>query len=638
MRLTNIHGFATIDEYVKYKVEKFAPLEKSFENLFDQMFDETDNVFAETSDGYRVKKITYGQMKERILSVAPTLKDQLSDIEQGSIVGLYMANSLEWIEIFWSILVAGYRPLLMNAKLPNETLESIISEYSVGAVISDGKQFSVPTVSKDAVTVPSDKPRLEGKFGTEVIFMSSGTTNNVKLCVYTAENFYYQILDSRRIIEQCPDIKRHYEGELKQLVLLPLYHVFGFIAVYLWFSFFSRTFVFPKDLNPDTIRHTVKKHKVTHIFAVPMVWDGIYKAVTNKIRQRGEKTYKKFRRVVKLSNKLGRFGDFLARKLLSEIRDGLFGDSITFMITGGSHISEDTLSFFNGIGYHLANGYGMTEIGITSLEKSGKKKIINSASIGAPFGQTEYSVSEDGTLLVKGKTRASKIICAGVETVSDFDEWFSTGDLVRFDGQRYYSQGRSDDLIICENGENLNPLLVEEELKVAGIDKICLFAHKGTTLLASVPGCFSGDKLDEIYTALKARLSETKLDRVINGIHFTHEALLQPGEFKISRKKIAKRFASGEIRSFDPARIQEHVTELYSGLEEEIRACFAEALGKDVSEIGKNDNFFRELEGNSIDYFALLGIINSKLGVAIVYSDGDRLATVAEIADFIKSK
>ena len=369
-----------------------------------------------------------------------------------------------------------------------------------------------------------------------------------------------------------------------------------------------------------------------------MVWDGIYKAATNKIRQRGEKTYRKFFFMLKLSNKLGKFGDLISRAFFGEIRDNIFGDSITFMITGGSNISQNTLSFFNGIGYHLANGYGMTEIGITSLEKSSKKKIVNSASIGAPFGYTEYAIGNDGMLLVKGKTRASKIICADQETISNFDEWFSTGDLVTFDGKRYYSKGRSDDLIICENGENLNPLIVEDELKVNGIDKICLFQYNGTTLLASIPGCFSKDKLNEIYSALKTRLSETKLDRVINNIYFTHESLLLSGEFKLSRKKIAKRLTNGEIRVFEPSHIEDHVTELYSKLEEEIRACFAEALDKNPNEIGRNDNFFRELHGNSIDYFSLLSIINTKLGIAIVYSDGDRLATVAEIADYIKGK
>ena len=287
MKLTNIRGFSTLDEYVRTKLEEFSKEEKSFESLFDFMFSESDNVMAETSDGYRIKKVTYGEFKRKILSITPTVKDAIGNIPHGEMVGLYMTNSMEWLEIFWAILASGYTPLLMNTRLSDAVLEGILSDYSVKCVISDGKIFSVPTKTKDEVTVESHKDYERVPFGKEVIFMSSGTTDNVKLCAYTSENFFYQILDSGKIIRQCPKIKEHYEGELKHLVLLPFCHVFGFIAVYLWFGFFSRTFVFPKDLNPDTIQRTVKKHKVTHIFAVPMVWDAVYKAAIAKIKEIG---------------------------------------------------------------------------------------------------------------------------------------------------------------------------------------------------------------------------------------------------------------------------------------------------------------------------------------------------------------
>ena len=71
------------------------------------------------------------------------------------------------------------------------------------------------------------------------------------------------------------------------------------------------------------------------------------------------------------------------------------------MISGGSTINLKTLEFFNAIGYHLANGYGMTEIGITSVELSDKKKLLNSGSVGLPFKGVEYRI-EDGRLLVRG--------------------------------------------------------------------------------------------------------------------------------------------------------------------------------------------------------------------------------------------
>ena len=637
MKLNNIHGFGSIDDYVKFKIAEYGDKEKNFETLFDFMFYETDNIIAEFSDGYRITKITYGEFKKKILDITPTVMKVLSDVPEGEMVGFCFSNCIEWIQIFWAILAAGYSPLIMNTRLPDEVLEEILSDHSVKCVISDEKVFSVKTVLKEDVLAPSDSEYVKRAFGKEVLFMSSGTTDNVKLCAYNGENFYYQICDSEKVIRQCPKIKQHYEGELKQLILLPLCHVFGFIAVYLWFGFFSRTFVFPRDLNPDTIRRTVKKHKVTHIFAVPMVWEAIHKAVIRSIKERGKSTYSKFSRVSGLVNKLPVGGDFIAGHLLSEVRDGLFGDSICFLISGGSHIKPETLRFFNGIGYHLVNGYGMTEIGITSVEKTSKRSIANKGSIGAPLGFTEYSINDEGRLLVKGKTRASRIICGQTAVVTDYNEWFNTGDIMRNEGGRYFFDGRADDLIVGADGENLNPTIAERQLQTSGVDSLCIFLGKdGVTLVASVPGIFSDTALKAIYSSLNLRINEAKLGGVIRRIVFTHEPLLRPGEFKLNRKKIAERLDIGEIRAFDPVRIDEHIEELSNGLEAEIASYFAEVLGKDIKEIGVSADFFRDLGGTSLDYFALLGMIKTRLGTDIMSDSNEKISTVKGFAQYIK--
>ncbi len=638
MKLQNVHGCGTVDAYVKYKLAAYEGKEKNFESLFELMFDERDNVMVETTDGYRVNKVSYGEFRQKILAMVPAVADALREVPAGDIVGLYMNNRPEWLMAFWAILIAGYRPLLMNTRLPDQALEDILTEYTVKGVLSDGTCFAAAkTILWDELSA-AECDFEKRPFGEEVLFMSSGTTGHVKLCAYTGENFYYQILDSANIIATCPAIKRHYEGELKQLVLLPLCHVFGFIAVYLWFGFFSRTFVFPKDLDPSTIQRTVKKHKVTHIFAVPMVWEAVSRAAKAKIRARGEKTYQKFLKASAMVNRLDRCGgDFLAKKLLAEVREGLFGDSIMFLISGGSHIEPATLNFFNGIGYHLANGYGMTEVGITSVEKADKKKILNMGSVGAPFGYTEYSLSEEGHLLVRGKTRASRILCDGEEEITDYDAWFDTGDMMQYRGGRYYAAGRSDDLIICEDGENLNPTLAEMSLVIPGIDKLCIFQKedKHAAIIASVPGCFATERILELSTLLEAKLKEAKLDRVIRTIYFTGDTLLGSGEFKLSRQRVASRIRDGQLRVFVLTDLKERGESVFADLEKDIAALFAEVLGKEEAEIGRDSHFFRDLGGTSMDYYALLGLIRERIGARVEVSDSDSLATVAEFYAYL---
>jgi len=638
MRLQNIHGLRSVEQYVAYKLALYKEKEKNFASLFELMFDEQDNVMVETTDGYRINKITYGAFKNRILSAVPAVASALATVPKGEMVGLCMANRPEWLVSFWAILAAGYRPLLMNTRLAKEILEQVLADYQVGAVISDGVRFTAAQTLLWEELPAGEGAAQPGPFGDEVLFMSSGTMGHVKLCAYTGENFYYQILDSANIITACPGIKRHYEGELKQLVLLPLCHVFGFIAVYLWFGFFSRTFVFPRDLDPATIQRTVKKHKVTHIFAVPMVWEAVHRAAWAKICARGEKTSQKFMKASALINRLdGSAGNMLARKLMREVREGLFGDSVQFLISGGSHIEPDTLRFFNSLGYHLANGYGMTEIGITSLERSDKKKVVNLGSVGTTFGNMEYAISDEGHLLARGKARAARILCDGEVIYAREDAWFDTHDMAQYRDGRYYITGRADDLIVCEDGENLNPTLAEAAIATPGIDKLCVFRQEDNrvAVVASVPGCFSPQRILTLSRDLSRKIAEAKLDRVIRTVYFTGDALLAPGEFKLSRKSVAARVRNGGLRVFTPTEATVEDGAMFADLEKELAALFAEVLGKDVTQIGRDSHFFRDLGGSSMDFYTLLGLIRERLGARIEAADAAELTTVAQLHAYL---
>ena len=641
MRLQNIRGFRNIDEYVRDKIQRYDAQEKNFENLFFYMFSERENVMAEVSDGYRIKKLTYGECADKIVAVSAAFARALAGVEKGSIVGLYMNNSIEWIQAFWSLLKCGYSPLLMNARTGSETLEKTLTLYGVAAVISDSKTFGVKTLlSADIFADDKGGDAPDGAWGSEVLFMSSGTSDNIKLCAYTGENFFHQICDSATIIEKCPQIKKHYEGELKILTLLPFYHVFGFIAVYLWFGFFSRTFVFLKDLNPQTLLSTVQKHKVTHIFAVPLVWETVYKKAMRTIQMRGKKTYDKFNKALKLVSKTERIGSALAKAAFKEIRQNMFGESICFLISGGSGISDEALRFFNGIDYHLANGYGMTEIGITSVDISMKRKIRNKGSVGFPFSRTQYAVSEKGELLIKGKTMATRVFQNGEERRTNFDEWFCSRDLVSVKGGRYYIQGRADDLIVCKNGENLNPEILEKQLHIKNADGVCLFNDKNgvPTLLISVGGCYTAEQFQAVLQGAKEALKAAGAEGEIANVALTTDKLLKGDEFKISRRKIAKRYEKGEYVLVDPQKAEEHASLLQSALERELCECFAQALQKQASEIGVNDDFFTDLGGSSLDYFTLMDTVKERFSVEIAVSEEKRMSSVKDIYQFIQSE
>ncbi len=641
MKLTNIGKFNSVDDYIDWKIGKFSGEEKTFENLFFFMFSEEENIFSETSDGYRIKKLSYGDCKKNVYIKANELKEIIS-LPHNSFVGLYMNNSANWIEYFWAILMNGYRPLLMNMRLSDDALERIIYDYNIQLIISDNKKFSCETIISTDINL-STSPYNDSfcNWGDEVGFMSSGTSDdNVKLCFYTAENFYYQIHNSADIIKNCPQIAKHYNGELKLLVLLPLYHVFGFIAVYLWFGFFSRTFVFPKDLNPSTVQNTVKKHKVTHIFAVPLVWDAIHRKAMKTIENKGEKTYSKFCKGLKIANK-SKLGQKIMYKPMGEVRDKIFGDSVKFLISGGSFISCETLEFFNGIGYHIANGYGMTEIGITSVDISANPKNRNLGSIGRPFSCTEYAVNDSGELLIKGKNTASRILFNKETLCSGYCDWFNSHDLATKENEMYFIKGRSDDLIVSETGENLNPNLIEKELIIDGINELCLIkSDKGPTLLLSAPTCYTAEKAAKILTTAKSELKRLNLETEIHSVLVTPDNLIEKDSFKLNRKKIAEKLTNNSFNIFKEDVEDAEFEIILNELKKELTEVVADVLQCSTNKVNLNSHFLTDLGASSLDYFMISDAINEKYGIDIKNIDDVNagLYTVNEIYTYIKSR
>ena len=619
----------TIKDFVQSKLRAFEEQGLSMETLFSLMFQEKENIMYERSAGYRIESFSYGEVEKRIKARALSLSKLLADVAPGSVIGLSMDNSLSWIECFWAILLCGFRPLLINLRLSQEPVEGAIRDCDVQAVVSDGRTYSVRTILCDEIE-PVEEPFTTREFGKEIIVMTSGTSRHVKLCAYSAEELFYQIKGSYSIIRECDTVKRHYQDRLKLLTFLPFYHVFGLVAVYIWFSFFSRTFVELKDMKPDTITGTVRRHHVTHLFAVPLFWETVYTQARKTIRLRGEETERKFEKAMALRDKLGdsALGALFTRAAFKEVRENLFGDSIRFMITGGSSISKETMRFFNNIGYHLADGYGMSEIGITSLELSKKPSILNEGYIGKPMDGVEYRINDDGELEVKGKAIACYIIEDGEKKIINTD-FFNTHDLAVCENGHYKILGRKDDLIVGISGENLNPNLIEPQLKLKDVNEVCLIGaldgvNAVPTLVVSVNRFISEEKLTALDHSLKKQLEEMRLNSEIKRILYVSDRLIVGDEFKLNRLRLKQQLEENGFHEVKPLGKDEG---LQDALAKRLREFFAAALDRSAEDIADSADFFLDLGGTSLDYFGMIAAMETEFSVKI--STEQNLSTVA---------
>ncbi len=639
MRVDNINGCSSIDSFVHQKLNRLNATDRSFQSLFELMFSEGEATLHERSQGYKIVKTTYRQAHDNALRRAACLQSLLPQQPKDSVVAIHMENGVEWIETFWAVLAAGFCPLLMNLRLDEKTLHGALEDTGAVAVIADGGSFPVATIVHTDL-LNGDQAAPSGAFGSEIFVMSTGTTSNLKICGYGSQEFACLVNDSVDIIKNCVQIKKHYNGQIKLLTFLPFYHVFGLIAVYIWFAFFSRTLVHLQDMEPQTVLNTIRRHEVTHIFAVPLFWERIYDQAIRAIRDRGEKTFQKYEKGVRIANKLDGLGPVarLFKKIaFREVREQMFGESVLFMITGGSPIRSEALAFFNNIGYHLANGYGMTEIGITSVEQSMNARQRNSGSVGQSMTSVRYMVDENGELLVKGPSLARSIRQGGKLTLRG-EDWFHTGDLAACRNGSYHILGRKDDVILLANGEMLNPNLVEPWFLQPGIDGACLINASSQAvepaLLLAVKRTSTRPQLEAIQEKVLQQLKAHKLDTHIRKLVFVPGSLLGENDFKLNRSALKRKYLAGELGEITLRCAPEQAPK--GELESQVAAIFAAVLNKNPEDIGLDADFFMDEGGTSLDYFAMLSGLKDSYSLPFQEGQAGDFHTIRGICRYIE--
>ena len=396
---------------------------QSYSTIFEILKNYGDRTAVEysTPDG-GVTCLTFSQETKRYEAAANALSKIVKP--EGSFIGIKMENSPDWPAFYWAILMSGNNPLLLDSSAEAGITAHLLAQAGAEAIITkDDYSYDVKKISPDDILNKIYDEGFTPVWGKYTALCTSGTTGTAKIYAYDEKAFCAQILSTRDILErdETGSIMYDYKkGPLKQLVFLPLHHIFGFMAVYMWFTFFGKTMVYLKDKNPATIMETARRHRVTHVFAVPLLWNNLAQGISRKLAMVDDKTRAKLEKGIqkslKMQQKQGKGGEKkrrLVSKLFAKVHTSLLGSDIRFIINGGGHIIPETVKTITGIGYPLHNGFGMTEVGITSVDLSGGAIERMDGSVGSPFTCCKYKISEQGELFISGDSIFSGMMKEG---------------------------------------------------------------------------------------------------------------------------------------------------------------------------------------------------------------------------------
>lgn len=250
--------------------------------------------------------------------------------------------------------------------------------------------------------------------------------------------------------------------------ILPMHHTYEFSANVLGSLYQGGTLPFC-----DGLKHIVKNMQeagTTYMIAVPLIFENMYNKVWKKAEKEGkaEKLHKSLN-VIKALSRIEKIDKRLEKrtvKMFSDIHEG-FGGRVKMMIAGAAAIDPNVVADFNAMGFHMLQGYGMTECSpIIALNPYNAAK---PASAGLPLPGTELYIDEpdadgigeivcrsDSVMLgyYKDPEETAKVLSA--------DGWLRTGDYGRLDEKGYlYITGRKKNVIVTKNGKNVFPEEVE---------------------------------------------------------------------------------------------------------------------------------------------------------------------------------
>ena len=247
--------------------------------------------------------------------------------------------------------------------------------------------------------------------------------------------------------------------------------------------------------QPDALRGTLgvtlKEVRPAVFFGVPRVWEKIYEKMQEVAKVNNKSFVKRNiggwakskgtaqNNALQFGSKSGKpMAFFMAKKILGKIRQALGLDRCIACYTGAAPIELKVLQYFASIDVPILELFGQSECtGPHTVNTPTAWKI---GTCGRPLPGTESKIDKDtGEICYRGRHIFMGYMYMDEKTVETIDGegWLHSGDVAKFDDDNdpaipvpsgFMSiTGRIKELIITAGGENIPPVMIENEFKAA---------------------------------------------------------------------------------------------------------------------------------------------------------------------------
>src|SRR5437762_8600885 len=434
-------------------------------------------------DGHK-EQSTYADMRELATRAGAFFASQ--GIKGGDRVMLFSHNAPEWGMTYFGVLRAGATCIPVD---PESSTEEVVNfaraGEASGIVISDKLQqdrsslperlaaaglshvklwtfdevFELTDEQTESDRIALLPVRVTAQSVASLIF-TSGTTGRPKGVMLSHRNLTSMVSMLSSVFDMDTS-----DGVLS---VLPLHHTFEFSTGFLTPLSRGAQITYLPELSSEHLAQAIKNGHVTGMVGVPALWELLHRRIKNRLHERNKW-------IGETADLLMRFNAWLrdqtplnfGQVLFYPIHEGM-GGRVRYFISGGSALNEKVQRDFQGLGFTILEGYGLTEASPVLTVTRPENRML-SGTVGRSLPGVEIRIADPnpsgvGEVIARGPNVMLGYFGNDEATKEALvDRWLYTGDLGRLDDDgNLYLVGRSKEIIVDTNGKNVYRDEVEE--------------------------------------------------------------------------------------------------------------------------------------------------------------------------------